>query len=227
MSYNPNTYANIRQFGQKLNPPCVGTNHPLTMCLATTMDRRFQNGSAPGQNSGPRSMQCQTYMAQRCADKWDGFCEYFYKEHGSEGQWPDNQKWPIYNARQWEVDAGLAQSLTTGEQLLRNTAERKYCTYTNCTPVCEPFDPTNPNSPTITYYVGPDGSQASCKPICNVNPSLIDNDPVMDRMLANPEVAAGTLINICNTAHNTRTNLNGTKLGKVCDNYLRIKNGRK
>jgi len=211
-------YANIQHFGSN-----GGSNDPLTMCLANTMDRRFQNGSAPGALTGPRSMKCQNYMSQRCAQNWDGFCEYFYREHGENGQWPNNQKWPIANARQWEVDHGIAKNLTTGEQLLRNTAERKYCQYTNCTPVCEPFDPTNPDSPSVTYYVGADGSQGSCVPICNVNPSTIDSDPVMERMLKNPEAAAGTLINICNTAKNNGTNLNGTKLGQVCKNYFQYK----
>lgn len=215
-----NTYANIHRFGQQNNPPCVGTNHPLTMCLTDTMDRSFQNGGTIGHLTGPRSTKCQHYMAERCAENWDGFCEYFYKEHGAGGQWPDNQAWPIANARQWEVDAGIARSLTTGDQLLRNTAERRYCQYANCQKVCEPFDPTNPDSPSITYFVGPDGSPNSCIPVCNVDPLTINDDPVMERMLNNTDAAAGTIINICNTARNTGTDLSGTRIGQVCSNYL-------
>ncbi len=213
-------YANVQTLGNHLQPPCVGTNDPLTQCLVDTMDRKFIHGGIAN-TTGPRSMKCQHYMAQRCAQNWDGFCEYFYQNHGKNGQWPDNRAWPIANARQWEIETGVAKQLTMGEQLLRNTAERRYCTYTDCRPVCEPFDPTNPDSPTITYYVGPNGMQQSCTPVCTVNPSLIDNDPVMNRMLANTDAAAGTLINICNTAKNTGVSLSGTKLGKVCDNYFK------
>lgn len=204
-----NTYTSIRNFGKEAD----ASNHPLTMCLATTMDRRFQNGSAPGVNSGPRSIKCQHYMAQKCADKWDGFCEYFYKEHGKGGQWPNNQQWPIANPRPYEVEYGLPTNLTMGEQLLRNTAERKYCRMVGCQKRCEPFDPTNPNSPTITYY-----DTANCIPICdNFSVSALDNDPVMNRMLDNPRAAAGTLINMCNTAKNKGVNLNGTRLGQFCN----------
>ena len=94
----------------------------------------------------------------------------------------------------------------------------------NCTPKCEPFDPTNPNSPTVTYYGEADGADVDCIPVCNVNPAIIDNDPVMDRMLENTDAAAGTIINICNTARNNDTDLSGTKIGAVCDRYFKYTN---
>jgi hypothetical protein len=153
-------------------------------------------------------------MSQRCAENWDGFCEYFYREHGREGTWPNNRQWPNTIHRQWENELGLPTQLTVGEQLLRNTAEKKYCSYLNCEPVCEPFDPNNPDSPSITYYKG------HCIPTCSVDTSAIDDDPVMNRMLENPRAAAGTLINICNTARNNKKDLSGTKIGGVCERYL-------
>lgn len=214
-------YANIQNFGNSKSMPCAGKNHPLTMCMSDTMDKQFLNGGI-GALYGPRSQPCQAYMAERCANEWDGFCEYFYREHGPGGTWPNNQEWPNLQPRYWEVRYGLNQNLTTGEQLLRNTAERKYCTYENCKAHCEPFNPLDPDSPSITFYRDANGNNSSCIPICNVNPATIDSDPVMDRMLKNPRAAAGTIINICNTAQRTGTDLSGTKLGKVCETYQQI-----
>jgi len=202
-------YASIRQFGPTQQP------NPVAMCLSSSMDRRFQYGGAAGQLSGPRNANCQNYMAQRCAKEWDGFCEYFYKEYGTNG---NNRMWP--NASSNQIDTSVTPRLTIGEQMLRNTAERKYCTYADCSPICEPLDPTNPASPMVTYYVKTDGSAGPCTPVCTVNPQTIDADPVMNRILDQPTVCASTLLNICNTAKRTGTNLSGTKIGKACDFLL-------
>jgi len=192
-SYNPNNqYANISKFG---------------------------NGSM-GHLFGPRTLRCQVYMSDRCAENWDGFCEYFYQKHGSSSEWPNNQKWPDIRNRTWETQAGLSIPLTTGEHLLKNTAEKKFCTIHGCSTKSMLFDPTNPNSPMITYYVN-DTEHSTCLPVCRVNPDIIDNDIVMDRMLLNPEATAGTLINICNTAKNEGTDLSGTKIGAFCDRYFK------
>lgn len=226
--YPRNSYIQISKFGQDIQPPCSGTNDPLTYCLQDTMDINFQHGSI-GHLYGPRSRKCQLYMTQRCADKWDGFCEYYYKANSDFGNWPDNQNWPdTVQPNTWQNEYGLNPSLTTGEQLLKNVAERKYCSYLNCVPKYEPFDPTNPSTPDIVYYTEPNGYGENCFPVCDViNPSTIDNDPVMSRMLENPKIASSTLINICNTAKRNGTNLNGTRLGKVCDKYFQNMNSIK
>ena len=210
-------YARIQHFGS-IQPPCTGDNDPLTVCLTDTMDKNFQSGSI-GHLFGSRSRKCQLYMAQRCAENWDGFCEYYYRDRAG-CQWPDRQQWPnTVQPRGWACQEGVAPPLTTGEQLLQNTAERKYCTYLNCEKQCEKFNPMDPSSPTITYYTDT-GYGENCIPVCNVDPSTIDDDPVMDRMIANPKAAAGTLINICNTAKRQGTDISGTKLGAVCNQYF-------
>ena len=210
------SYRSISKFGNQ-QPPCGGTNDPLTVCLTDTSDHKFQQGSI-GNLYGPRSRRCQLYMAQRCAEKWDGFCEYFYQVNGENGQWPDNRKWPDMATTQ----SGLATGgLTTGDQLLNNTAERKYCSYgSKCKLSCEPFDPTNPDSPKIFYHDQCNNCAADCVPVCRVNPQDIDNDPVMNRLLANPTVAPTTMINICNTSRREGTNLEGTKIGTFCNRYF-------
>lgn len=199
-------YRQISNFG---NQQLSSTNDPLTYCLQDTMDVPFQHGSTASKQYGPSSKKCQLYMAQRCADKWDGFCEYFYQEHGRKG----NQLRPNMGQSSSALSVPL---MTTGDQLLQNTAERKYCTFGNeCTRSQEPFDPMVPNSPQLFYY-----DNTNCTPVCRVDPRTIDQDPVMNRILVNPQIAGNTIVNICNTSRREGTNLNGTRLGKLCNNYL-------
>lgn len=214
-----NRYANYTNFGNNQNPPQSGNNDPLTYCLVDTMDKNFQHGPM-GPLYGPRSQKCQLYMAQRCADNWDGFCEYYYQHNNTNSQWPDSQLWPnTVQPRYW---AGSLNNvpLSTGEQLLQNAGERRFCTYRNCSPRCEPFDPMNPNSPSVIYYDDPYGYGENCVPECRVDPKTIDQDILMDRMLDNPKASATTLINICNTSKREGIDLSGTKIGAFCNRYL-------
>jgi hypothetical protein len=214
---NFNQYANISNFGSSIG----SSNNPLTMCLTETCDRSFQNGGAIGHLTGPRSTKCQYFMAERCAKNWDGYCEYFYKENGKSGQWGYTQPQPNVYARRFAIDRGLTKNLTSGEQLLHNAAELKYCQFLNCTKKCEKFNENDPTSPYITYYVGSDGTAASCVPTCNVDPSTdLDNDYILNKMLDNPEICGGTLVNIFNTSKNMGTDLSGTRIGRARDLYF-------
>ena len=80
----------------------------------------------------------------------------------------------------------------------------------------EPFDPTVANSPMISYYVGkPCFEGCNLVPIYKVDPSTIDQDAVMDKVLQKPLIAIDILINIYNTMKREGTlhQLSGTKLG--------------
>lgn len=212
MKYN---YTNIIDLG--CNQPCVGDNDPLTYCLVDSIDKNFQHAPI-GSTYGPRSRQCQLYLAERCAKNWDGFCEYFYKTHNKNNdQWPDNLRWPN-TAQAYTPKA--EEYLTLGDQLLQNAGARRFCEYPECVPVCEPFDPMNPLSPKVSYFVNPKGVGTTCIPVCRVNTSMIQNDPVMQRMLENPTSNASTLINICNTSRREGTDLSGTDIGRFCDAYF-------
>lgn len=207
------SYMPYRQFGS--NVPT--SNDPLTYCLADTMDKNFQHGS----NSvlyGPRSAPCDQYMAQRCAKKWDGFCQYYMVEHSKQSGWPNNRVWP--DMAQPNVWHGQTSKLSLGEQLLKNTVEAKYCEYPGCIKKEESFNPLDPNSPKITYWTDETGA-GGCVPVCRVDPETVDNDVVMDLALQNPRVAGNTLINIINTAQREGLPLAGTKIGSVGQNYLR------
>jgi hypothetical protein len=186
--------------------------------MVDTADKNYQHGSN-SVDFGPRSQKCQLYMAERCAKKWDGFCEFFYREHNNTS-FQRNQPYPNCNINQSYLGSyGLNPQLTTGQQLLSNTAQLKYCDFANCQAKYEPFDPMNPNSPMISYYV--DGALGeNCIPICNkINVAELDNDPVLNRLIADPMAGGATLINMCNTAQREGIDLNNTKLGVVCRNY--------
>ncbi len=215
------SYMSMSRFGNMQNSPS-SSDSPLTFCLSDSMDSKFQHGSTAVEY-GPRSANCQNFMAERCANKWDGFCEYFYVEHSKNKNWPNNRIWPnMGSPNQW-LNKG-ASTLTIGEQLLRDAGERKYCTYPTCTPKRAPFDPMNPQSPMVTTYQNVNGGLDGCVPVCRVDPKTVDGDVLMDRMLANPMVAGSTLINICNTTAREGINLAGTKIGALCANYNQVTN---
>lgn len=201
-------YASYQTFGE--NTP----SDPLTYCLADTMDKNFQHGTN-AIHYGPRSAKCQQFMAQRCAKKWDGFCQWFLVEHSNPTEWPNQRAWPNqFNPRVWN---GTSSSLSIGNQLLKNTVEQKYCSYPTCQPREELFNPLDPSAGTVNVWT--DGTGGECVPVCRVDPKKIDNDVVMDMAIANPKITGNTLINICNTAKREGTNLNGTKIGKLCKRY--------
>ena len=210
-----NNYASIKNFGQGVYKASLGDNAPLQFCLTDTMDKNFY--SVIGDLYGPRSDRCQAYMAERCSKNWDGYCEYSYQTNNTtHGQWPNDQYWP--NTEQNNVfGPEYNQPATTGQQLLQNASARKYCTYPTATKRCEPFDPLNPDSPTITMY---EFGGKGAVPVCTVDPNGLDDDPLMNRMLDNPRVVAPTLINIMNTCKREGIDLSGTRLGKFSDRYF-------
>jgi hypothetical protein len=217
MNRSYGNYANYANVGQSGAQPVTGSNDPLTYCLVDTMDKQFQHGSIANLY-GPRSQNCQLYMADRCAAKWDGFCEYYYRVHGSnDGQWPNNQYWP--DTVQPSRADGVNVPLPLGRQLLRNAGERRFCEFPTCDEKTELFNPLDPHGPRIRYFVPRNGSGGSCIPVCRVNPATIDADPLMDRMMQDIPASGSTLINICNTAKREGTNLSGTRLGDLCARY--------
>jgi acetylornithine/succinyldiaminopimelate/putrescine aminotransferase len=53
----------------------VYNNDPLTYCIGDNASQRFNHGSHAA-TYGQNSKACQVYMANRCAQNWDGVCEY-------------------------------------------------------------------------------------------------------------------------------------------------------
>lgn len=181
-----------------LNGPYYN-NDPLTYCLGRNASQAFNHGGYAetyGQNSKP----CQAYLSDRCAKNWDEVCEYAFDPTTNDE----------FRIRANPIGKGAPQ-LTAGEVLLVNTAEKKYLSQMyNCEQVSEPFDPLVVGSPTISTWRG-----LYCKPFYSVDPAAIDSDPVMDKILQRPWIAASLLKNIFNTMkmEGTLANLKGTKLG--------------
>jgi hypothetical protein len=82
-------------------------------------------------------------MANRCAQNWDGVCEYAASKAANEE----------YSQVAGVMFAGNHQTigLTPGEVLIKNTAEDRFrIGMLNCELRTEPFDPINPSSPYIS-----------------------------------------------------------------------------
>jgi len=206
-----NAYATIGAFGSS---PDTQTN-PMTYCFVSGLDSGTYHNLG-GQNlSGPGNRQCQIFTAAYCAQKWDGVCEFASN---------DNQKGPMV-VNMVRPCNGLLDPLTRGEILIRNTAAEKYlkAMSPNCKRDYEPFDPSTAGSPLISSWYPKNnscGNAANCNgpnvciPVYGVDPTQIDNDPVMNKILAKPSIAMDVLVNIYNNAryNGQLEGLQGTKL---------------
>ena len=111
--------------------------------------------------------------------------------------------------------------LTAGEKLVKNTASRKYLVdMLYGTKKYQYFDPNVPSTAVINYWE-PDiyGRPDTMVPIYAVNPTEVDADPVMDKLINKPEIAPEILVGIYNTMKTTNrlSQLKGTKLGYFFD----------
>jgi len=206
-----NAYATIGSFGSS---PYTQTN-PLTYCFTSGLDSGTYHNLGGNNLAGPGSRQCQLFSASYCAKNWNGICEFASRD---EEKGP-----PIVN--QVRSCNGLLNESTKGEILIRNTAAEKYlrAMSPNCKRDYEPFDPTTAGSPLISswYPAGNGcGSGANCNgsnvciPVYGVDPSTIDADPVMNKILNKPAIAMDILVNIYNssTRNGELEGLKGTKL---------------
>lgn len=194
-----NSYKYVSDFGSNESP----ANHPLTYCIGTNMNQQFLHGGNP---YGSESKHCQSFMADYCASGWDGFCEYESMNQDT-ALMPNTGGKPLVNN-------------TAGKLLIANTAARKYLiNMHHATEKYEPFDPTVANSPLIRYWVNT-GSE-SPTPEYAVDPSVIDKDVLMDKILEDPNVAFNILTNIYNTMKrkDTLKFLKGTKLGAFYNSH--------
>jgi len=211
-------YVNIANFGSS-NMNNNQTSDPLTYCLGGPLDNRFLHGGH-ADILGNDSRQCQLYMSEYCANKWDSFCE--LASHNKTISYPAS---PYTGGNMHDTGVHCA-GLNAGEMMIRNTAMRKYLDQlVNAHMEYEPFDPTVPNSPLISYWTG-NTPYTKGVPLFSVDPKTIDTDPVMNKILMKPSIAPDVLLNIYNNMkrHGTLRNLKGTKLGNFYDNVTFFKN---
>jgi len=205
------SYQKLVTFGDSLtNSLPVYNNDPATLCLGTDINQPFNHGSN-GAIYGQNSPECQIYMSQRCARNWDGLCEYATRHRANEE----------YATRADTLGQGMKSviDLSPADILIRNTAMEKYRVAMhgggNCQLKTEQFNPINPSSPYISSYVG-----TGCVPEFAVDPTTIDDDPVMNKLLDNPKIGMQILVNIRNTMRRRGDlhSLRGTRLG----NFLQL-----
>jgi hypothetical protein len=187
-------YDQIGNFGSNSN---IQSN-PVSYCFTSALDSSFAHGGVGGNGyMGADNKQCQIFMGAYCADEWNGVCEYASRNIQTGGV--VNFLAPC-NGMQGGTE------VTKGDVLVRNTASEKYLQKmsSNCQRVYEPFDPTTAGSPLIsTWKPASEGcgsgncpSTNSCIPIYGVDPKTVDADPVMNKILAKPQIAMDILINM-------------------------------
>ncbi len=222
-------YRRIIDFGTNAKS---ALNDPITYCMVQKMDSEFMHGSN-ADIYGFASKPCQAYMSQRCAKKWDRFCEIASKninlDYPNQLQSCNAPNNVVCNGGSVGVGGVRScNSLTAGEILIRNTAVSKYLvSMGHCDRKWEPFDPNVADSPLISYWTT--NCWSDCVPVYEVNPKTVDNDIVMDKILAKPKIASDILINIYNTARRKGKlhEFLGTKLGRFYSivPYFKLKGG--
>jgi len=204
---NRNMYACISRLG-RINSP---TDDGLTYSLVQTLDKDFLHSPLGNQYS-------QSYMAERCSKDFDGFCAY-YAVNTTSKSYPNTQQ-------SVETRNEVLEGLTVGETLIGNSAERRFCDFSTCRKVCQPLDPTVADSATVCYYDKTNEDGTTFLPVCSVDPKTIDEDIVMNLCLQKPARCMSTMKNICNNSRRTNVSLEGTKLGRFCDQYNASQQGR-
>ena len=207
-------YQNISSFGYHVKGLAV--NNPISYCLSNGMDNSFMHGGHAGKILNRSSKPCQSYLSEYCSNNWDEYCELESKN--------DSRLYNSINMNQNSL-TNVNVGLTAGEVLLYNTASKKYVIRREgtCKLVSTQFDPTVASSPMYTEWVGGDScstgycgeSGADCVPVYGVNPSTINNDPLMNKILDKPSIAIDILkkIYIDMKKEGTLPQLKGTRIG--------------
>jgi len=206
MSHTRDAYASIGDFAGFLNPRVmnpVDPANPLTYSIIPTYNSLFLHGAGISDMTGRTwGRAVQNFMAEYAAglhplnpnpsSPWDGFCE-AYQLLNTDTVWAntaviDTQAY-TYNMR------FLDYKPTQGEQLIHNTAERRFLRFLSATSYEEPFDYTVANSPKVRYY-----TQLYVPGECivqNLNdPARVEKDCVVRKMLEKPSACFDVLTRI-------------------------------
>jgi len=190
-------------------PFSTPVDDPVTYCVmdGKSLDNYFAHGSS---QINPYSLKCQAFMSSRCASNWDEKCEVASQNRES--------RYPNMLAKCGNPPYAPTSIITAGDILVANTAEKKYGKLVgNCTVEREQFDPTVLTSPYIEYQATNNCSYNDCcETIYDVDPSTIDQDPVMNKILDKPEIAAQLLYRLFRQLkkRNELQKIQNTRLGR-------------
>ena len=216
-------YQNISSFGYQVKELAV--NNPLSYCLSSGLDNSFMHGGYAGQILNRESKPCQSYISEYCSKNWDEYCELESKN--------DSRLFNAVNTEQNTLKNATV-GLTAGEVLIYNTALKKYVVRRegSCKLVSTQFDPTVASSPMYNEWVNTGGSScfsgncdssgADCVAVYGVNPSTINNDPLMNKILDKPSIALNILkkIYVGMKRDGTLSQLKGTRLGSFFEQNM-------
>ncbi len=180
---------------------------PVEMCLPG----RFMNKAAL---SNFTTNNCPRFMVQRCANKWDKYCEIYINESLK----------------------SLPGEANDQELFIKQMIDHKFCRLDtsnpnskNCKTMQELFDPTLINSPvvssdqgSIVYTEGPlDGYKETggCFHKCdNIDLNTIEDDPLFQVCLKKPEEDPyrSVIDNVCLLANQNGYSIKGDRLKELC-----------
>lgn len=205
-------YSTILQFGNALNTASQNPSNaanPLTYCLLPTLNSQFNHGStSAGQLYSNSNTACSNYMAERCKQTWDGYCQAFV-DLNRDTYWPNLgviDQAAYENAKNfWNLQT------TLGDDLIRNVMYHRYiCAQQYATP--QPFDPNVANSPEIQVY---DNYIPYYSTVIHLSdPSTIESDPYISKMMEHAKICTDVLgrIYLAMVRKEPNVHLTGTSL---------------
>lgn len=190
------SYSTFADFGESMNKNvfnALDQSNPLTYCIVPTYNSQFLHGStSTNLLYTPQGPGCINYMSDRCSLVYDGFCR-AYNSMNTDTYWPNLGA--IDNLTPTLANNFLKIKPTTGENMIRNAAERRFLVYPGVCMTMAPFDPNVANSPMVSRY----NSTYKPGPVAfkNLdNPANIDNDLLMDEVMTHWRPCLDVLVKI-------------------------------
>ena len=218
------SYSKFIEFGQATNNNVKNPgdpSNPLTYCIWDTESVQFMHGPTAAFYK-PQCYECQSYMALRCAGKydenetWDDYCE-TYRQVNTDTYWPNQ-------AAILKIPAcviSMCGKLTQGDILLRNAAERRFLYFPNCAREYIQFDPNVAASPMIEKPYSACGCDYSSAGV-SINKRTINNDRLMNKCLENCKIVADIFAVLYKEMKRGAVDLSGTKVGAHLNKYARF-----
>jgi hypothetical protein len=185
-------YARIIDFGKGINQQAaspLNPANPLSYCMFPTLNSQFIHGStSSGLLYDTNNAACTNFMAERCTDSWDGFCD-AYQALNVDTYWPNTAS---IDSEAFELAQYFIQNRpSVGDNLVRNTMYRRFLQLPQECPSVQPFDPNVAASPNVTIFQNLVASSSQLHHLEDV-----DNDPWISKMVENPRVCFDVLARI-------------------------------
>ena len=214
---------NMYQYNSLLPPTQEQTeDQVLSYITQSHLDSQFLHGTF-GRINDKYSKHGQAYLSSRCAKNWDAICE--IESRNAKNTYPNM----LYGIDL--ITKSHNRGITSGEQLVRNTAFKRYkVEVKNCNLLCEPYDPSVPNSRLVCFeskidagdmnlrYGAVAGSvpAGSCKGVYSLEHiENVDSEPVLNKLITYPYICPDLLVMIHRdmTKRGTIGKLRGTRIG--------------